>query len=165
VPREELDEALGDLFPSLVAYLLAFALVGRFWIIHHRLFETLRAFDSRLMTLNLAFLALIVLIPFATELFDRYTQEPIAAAVLGATLGLAALTHWLAVVYTLRRGLVHEQHRPASEPLASPLGLGFTLVFLLSVPVAFLSPTAAALMWAGTTLLHHPLGRMSPRGS
>jgi uncharacterized membrane protein len=92
------------------------------------------------MTLNLAFLALIVLIPFATELFDRYTQEPIAAAVLGATLGLAALTHWLAVVYTLRRGLVHEQHRPASEPFASPLGLGFTLVFLLSVPVAFLSP-------------------------
>jgi uncharacterized membrane protein len=165
VPRDELDEALGDLFPSLVAYLLAFALVGRFWIIHHRLFETLRAFDSRLMTLNLAFLALIVLIPFATELFDRYTQEPIAAAVLGATLGLAALTHWLAVVYTLRRGLIHEQHRPASEPLASLLGLGFTLVFLLSVPVAFLSPTVAALMWAGTILLHRPLGRRSPRGS
>jgi uncharacterized membrane protein len=165
VPRDELAEALGDLFPSLVAYLLAFALVGRFWVIHHRLFETLRAFDSRLMTLNLAFLALIVLIPFATELFDRYTQEPIAAAALGATLGLAALTHWLAVVYTLRRGMVHEQHRPASEPFASLLGLGFTLVFLLSVPVAFLSPTVAALMWAGTILLHRPLGRMSPRGS
>jgi uncharacterized membrane protein len=165
VPGDELDEALGDLFPSLVAYLLAFALVGRFWIIHHRLFETLRAFDSRLMTLNLAFLALIVLIPFATELFDRYTQEPIAAAVLGATLGLAALMHWLAVVYTLRRGLIHEQHRPASEPFASLVGLGFTLVFLVSVPVAFLSPTVAALMWAGTTLLHYPLGRMIPRGS
>jgi uncharacterized membrane protein len=165
VPGDELDEALGDLFPSLVAYLLAFALVGRFWIIHHRLFETLRAFDAPLMTLNLAFLALIVLIPFATELFDHYTQEPIAAAVLGATLGLAALTHWLAVVYTLRRGLVHEQQRPASEPFAILLGLGFTLVFLLSVPVAFLSPTAAALMWAGTILLHRPLGRTVPRGS
>jgi hypothetical protein len=31
--------------------------------------------------------------------------------------------------------------------------------------VAFLSPTVAALMWAGTTLLHYPLGRLSPRGS
>lgn len=165
VPGDELDDALLDLFPSLVAYLLSFALVGRFWIIHHRLFGTLRAFDSRLMTLNLTFLTLIVLVPFSTDLFDKYTQEPIAAAVLGATLGLAALTHWLAVVYTLRRGLVHEQHRPATEPFASPVGLGFTLLFLASVPVAFLSPTAAALMWAATILLHYPLGRMTARGS
>ena len=165
VPADELGSAMVDLIPSLVAYLLAFALVGRFWVIHHRLFETLRAFDSRLMTLNLAFLTLIVLVPFATALFDKYTQEPIAAAVLGGILGLAALSHWLAVVHTLRRGLVHEQHRPVAEPFASPIGLGFTLLFLLSVPVAFLSPTVAALMWAATTLLHYPLGRMTSRGS
>jgi uncharacterized membrane protein len=164
VPGDELDDALVDLIPSLIAYLLSFVLVGRFWIIHHRLFETLRAFDSRLMTLNLAFLTLIVLVPFATELFDRYTQEPIAAAVLGGTLGLAALTHWLAVAYTLRRGLVHEQHRPATEPFASPVGLGFTALFLLSVPVAFLSPTAASLMWVASILLHYPLGKMTSRG-
>jgi uncharacterized membrane protein len=165
VPADELDDALVDLIPSLIAYLLAFALVGRFWVIHHRLFETLRAFDSTLMTLNLAFLTLIVLVPFSTALFDRFTDEPIAAAVLGATLGLAALTHWLAVVHTLRRGLVHEHHRSANEPLASPVGLGFTMLFLLSVPVAFISPTVASLMWAATIVLHYPLGRMGPRGS
>jgi uncharacterized membrane protein len=164
VPGDELDDALVDLIPSLIAYLLSFVLVGRFWIIHHRLFETLRAFDSRLMTLNLAFLTLIVLVPFATELFDRYTQEPIAAAVLGATLGLAALTHWLAVAYTLRRGLVHEEHRAVNEPFVSPVGFGFTGLFLLSVPVAFLSPTAASLMWVATIILHYPLGRMGARG-
>jgi TMEM175 potassium channel family protein len=164
VPGDELDDALVDLIPSLIAYLLSFVLVGRFWIIHHRLFETLRAFDSRLMTLNLAFLTLIVLVPFATELFDRYTQEPIAAAVLGGILGLAALTHWLAVAYTLRRSLVHDEHRPANEPLVSPLGFGFTALFLLSVPVAFLSPTAASVMWVATVLLHYPLGRMGAKG-
>jgi uncharacterized membrane protein len=165
VPGDELDDALVDLIPSLIAYLLSFVLVGRFWIIHHRLFETLRAFDSRLMTLNLAFLTLIVLVPFSTELFDKYTHEPIAVAVLGGTLGLAALTHWLAVVYTLRRGLVHDEHRPATEPFARPMGLGFTLLFLLSVPVAFLSPTAASLMWVATILLHFPLGKMGAKGS
>jgi uncharacterized membrane protein len=162
VPGGELNDALVDLIPSVIAYLLAFALVGRFWVIHHRLFETLRAFDSTLMTLNLAFLTLIVLVPFSTALFDKYTDEPIASAVLGATLGLAALAHWLSVVYTLRRGLVHEHHRSTNEPLASPVGLGFTLLFLLSVPVAFLSPTVAALMWAATIFLHYPLGRMRP---
>jgi uncharacterized membrane protein len=165
VPDGELDDALVDLIPSLIAYVLAFALVGRFWIIHHRLFETLRAFDATLMTLNLAFLSLIALVPFATDLFDRYTQEPLGVAVLGATLGLAALTHWLATAYTLRRGLVHERHREASAPFASAVGLGFTLLFLLSVPVAFLSPFVATLMWVATIFLHYPLGRMVPTES
>jgi uncharacterized membrane protein len=165
VPDGELGDALVDLIPSLIAYLLAFALVGRFWIIHHRLFETLRAFDARLMALNLTFLSLIALVPFATDLFDRYTQEPLGVAVLGGTLGLAALAHWLAVAYTLRRGLVHEQHRRASEPFASPIGLGFTLLFLLSVPVAFLSPFGATLLWVATMFLHYPLGKMVPRES
>jgi uncharacterized membrane protein len=165
VPGAELGDALVDLIPSLVSYLLAFALVGRFWIIHHRLFETLRAFDSRLMVLNLAFLTLIVLVPFATALYDKYTDEPLAVAVLAATLGLAALSHWLAVAYTLRRGLVHEHHRAVTEPLVSPIGLGFTALFLLSIPVAFISTTAAALMWVATMALHFPLGRRAPRGS
>jgi uncharacterized membrane protein len=165
VPGGELGDALVDLIPSLIAYLLAFALVGRFWIIHHRLFETLRAFDARVVTLNLAFLSLIALVPFATDLFDRYTQEPLGVAVLGGTLGLAALTHWLAVVYTLRRGFVHERHRPASEPFGSPVGLGFTVLFLLSVPVAFLDPTVATLLWVATIFLHYPLGRLAPTGS
>jgi uncharacterized membrane protein len=164
VPAAELDDALVDLLPSLVAYLLSFALVGRFWVIHHRFFETLRAFDGAVMTINLAFLALIVLVPFATELFDRYTAESISAAVLGATLGLAALAHWSMVTVSLRRGYVHEHHRRATQPFASPVGLGFTGLFILSVPVAFVSPTAAALLWAATIPLHHPFRRMAARG-
>jgi uncharacterized membrane protein len=163
VPASELDDAVVDLFPSFIAYLLAFALVGRFWVIHHRLFETLRAFDPLLMTLNLAFLALIVLVPFATELFDRYTGEPVAAAVFGATMGLAALTHWSMTAHTLRHGYVHDTHRPATQPFGSPIALGFTALFLLSVPVAFLSTTAAALLWTATILLHHPLARRGAR--
>jgi uncharacterized membrane protein len=165
VPGDELDEALVDLLPSLIAYLLSFALVGRFWIIHHRLFETLRGFDARVMTLNLTFLSLIVLVPFGTELFDRYTQEPAAAAVFGAIMGLAALVHWTTIVHALRHGFVHDEHRPATEPFGSPIALGFAAVFLLSVPVAFLSTTAAALLWTATILLHYPLGRMGARGS
>jgi TMEM175 potassium channel family protein len=159
VPARELNDAVADLVPSVVAYLLAFALVGRFWIVHHRLFETLRRFDGTLMTLNLAFLALIVLVPFGTELYDSYSGEPLAAAVFGAILGLAALTHWAMSTHTLRKGYVDESARADRIAFASPIGLGFTALFLLSVPVAYLSTTAAALMWTATILLHLPLRR------
>jgi TMEM175 potassium channel family protein len=51
-PGEDLGDALVDLLPSLGAYALAFALVGRFWVIHHNLFEKLRGFDRTLMALT-----------------------------------------------------------------------------------------------------------------
>jgi uncharacterized membrane protein len=159
-PGESLGDELVDLLPSLGAYLLSFALVGRFWVIHHNLFETLRGFDRTLMTLNLTFLALIVLVPFSTDLYDAYTDEPLAAAVLGGTLGLAALVNWMMTAHVLRRGFVREAHRDQTAPFASPIGLSFTAAFLLSVPAAFLSVHIAEALWISTLVLRYPLRRL-----
>ena len=158
-PGEDLGDALVDLLPSIGAYALAFALVGRFWVIHHNLFEKLRGFDRTLMALNLLFLALIVLIPFSAQLYDRYTSRPLAAAVLGGTLGLAAFVHGTMTAHVLRRGFVHEHHREETEP-AVTVGFGLTTVFLLSVPAAFLSVHIAEALWISTVVLRYPLRRL-----
>ena len=158
-PGEDLGDALVDLLPSLGAYALAFALVGRFWVIHHNLFEKLRGFDRTLMALNLLFLALIVLVPFSAELYDRYTSRPLAAAVLGSTLGLAAFVHGAMTAHVLRRGFVHEHHREETEP-AVAVGFGLTTVFLVSVPAAFLSVHIAEALWISTVVLRYPLRRL-----
>jgi uncharacterized membrane protein len=165
VPAEKLGEELVDLLPSVLAYLLSFALVGRFWIIHHHLFETLRRFDGTLMGLNLLFLAAIAIVPFSTNLFDKFNEEPLAVAVFGFVMSLAALTHWSMTAYTLHYGLVHETHREDTAPFGSPVALGFTVVFLLSVPVAFISVIAAQALWLATILLRYPLRRLTGRTS
>ena len=46
VPQNELKGQLDDLIFPVAVYALAFALVGRFWVIHHRLFEDLRELDA-----------------------------------------------------------------------------------------------------------------------
>lgn len=161
VAAEDLDQALVDLLPSLAAYVLSFALVGRFWVIHHSLFERLRAFDGRLMALNLLYLAAIVLIPFGTDLFDQYHDEGIAAAVFGALLGAAALTNWTMHRYIVRRRLVRDEHRDETAIFASPVALGFTVAFLASVPLAFISPYLAQAVWVSTIVLRYPLRRLS----
>ena len=161
VGNDELPDALVDLIPSFGAYVLSFALVGRYWVIHHGLFATFVRFDGLLLALNLAFLSLIVLVPFATNLVDDYSTVPLAAACFGAVLGLAALVHWLMTFHALRAGLVHEQRRAESAPFGSTVALGFAIVCFLSVPVAFLSPTIAWLMWASLLVLRYPLRRVS----
>jgi uncharacterized membrane protein len=160
----ELTDALYDLLPTLGAYALSFALIGRFWVLHHRLFETLRAFDSVLMTLNLLFLSLIALMPFATDLSDRYGKQSIAAAVFGATIGLAALVHWVMARYSLRNGFVHDRHLERVDEEASHAALMISGIFLLSVPFAFVAPLVAQALWLSTfffrsTLLRRLRGR------
>jgi hypothetical protein len=63
--------------------------------------------------------------------------------------------------YTLRKGLVHDHHRRSTEPFGSPVALGFTLIFLLSVPVAFVSVLVAQLLWLSTILLRYPLRKLT----
>ena len=157
---QTLGDALVDLLPSLGAFVLAFALVGRFWVVHHNLFEKLRGFDSRVMLLNLAFLALIVLIPFSAELYDTYTDQGLAAAVLGANLGLAALSHSAMTTHVLRHGFVQEERRAETQPT---VGLGITATFLLSVPGAFLSVHIAEALWISTMVVRYPLRRLGRR--
>jgi uncharacterized membrane protein len=161
VSNDDLPDALVDLIPSFAAYVLSFALVGRYWVIHHGLFATFVRFDGLLLTLNLAFLSLIVLVPFATNLVDDYSTVPLAAACFGAVLGLAALIHWLMTVHALRAGLVHEKLRAETAPLGSTVALGFAILCFLSVPVACLSPTIAGRMWASLLVLRYPLRRVS----
>ena len=158
-PGESLTDALFDELPSLFAYLIAFGLVGRFWVVHHNLFEKLRSFDRTLMALNLCFLAAIVLVPFSAELYDTYTSRPLAAAVLGATLGLAALVHGSMTGHVMRRGFVREEHRSETGPGVT-VGFGLTAVFLLSVPAAFLNVHLAEAMWISTVVLRYPLRRL-----
>ena len=78
-------------------------------------------------------------------------------------MSLAALTHWCMTRYTLQRGFVHDHHRESTEPFGSALALGFTVTFLISVPVAFLSVVAAQLLWILTIVLRYPLRRMGGR--
>jgi TMEM175 potassium channel family protein len=159
VEHGEIGNALVDLLPSFGAYLLSFALIGRYWVIHHNLFEHLRAFDGRLMALNLLFLSLIALIPFATDLYDQYDDAPVAVGVFAATLGLAGLVDWAMTAHIARRGFLHERHRARAHS-GIPVALGISLVFFLSVPAAFISVYLAQLLWISVLVIRYPLRRL-----
>ncbi len=155
--EQELVDELVKLLPSLGAYALSFALIGRYWVIHHRLFEGLRSFDGVLMSLNLLFLALIALMPFATDLSDRYGKR-------ADRCGGVRRRRRLRWSRALADGEPHPACRPrprlAPQPrraLGEHSNLLLTAVFFGSVPLAFIDPRISAAMWTGTLILR--LGR------
>ena len=151
-PADQMLATLTDNWRQYVAFALSFAIIGRFWILHHRLFEMASGFDRSLLIMNLGWLALIVLIPFTTNLLTDYPSEPVSAACYGAGIGLASLLHWGMVHHLMRAGLINEGTRTAAEITASFRALMPSVLFLLSVPVAFLSVDAAHVVWFATFL-------------
>ena len=117
------------------------------WLVHHRFFATLEGFDGRLMVANLVYLSLIVLVPFTSDLLGTYGEIDVAVMTYAAVLGLAALVNVLMISYALRQDLVRAADRPATEPFGTLRALATPGAFLVSIPIALLSPLAAQLTW------------------
>jgi uncharacterized membrane protein len=149
-----LPSALLDLWPDLVSYVLSFAVVGRFWVVHHRIFESLQAIDGTTMALNLVFLGAAALMPFVSEVLALYGDEPVAAMAYAAVLAVASFTSWAMIRYARRHGLVSPSARAKSYPYGTLEALLLPAVFAASIPIALLSPLAAELMWVASFLVH-----------
>jgi uncharacterized membrane protein len=142
-----LAEAILDLSPHFFAYALSFAVIGRLWLVHHRFFATLQSFDGRLMTSNLVYLALIVLVPFSSDVLGTYGENEVAVMTYAATLGLAATVNALMIRYALRHNLVAASERAATIPFGSRRALAIPVSFLASIPIALISPYVAQAVW------------------
>ena len=84
------NKALSDLLNGqsdrFVAFLLSFAVIARFWVAHHGMFERIDKYTSALLWANMLWLASIVFLPFPTELLSvRSTSETAVRFVYIAT--------------------------------------------------------------------------------
>jgi uncharacterized membrane protein len=139
-------DLLGE-YHDYLAYLLSFVIIARFWLVHHRLFGRIARLDDRAMIANFAYLAAVVLIPFATEVLGEYPAQPAAAVTYAIVVGGASFCAWLLVRHAIGSGLVREVHLRETRFSADRVALLRPALFALSVPLAFASTTAAELLW------------------
>jgi uncharacterized membrane protein len=83
------SHALNKLLPQLLVAALSFAIVGSFWLVHHRMFTQITRCDAVLLRLNLLSLAPIVFIPFATQLQGEYGAFAPGVIIYSCTVALA----------------------------------------------------------------------------
>jgi uncharacterized membrane protein len=155
----DLSHALRHQTPDFIAYGISFAVIGRFWLVHHRFFADLERFDERVMQLNLLYLAFIGLVPFSSQVLGDYSSAT-AATVLYA-LNMIAVTLAFAAEhnYARRHGLIADDERRLESRLAVRMSLVIAGVFAASIPVAFLSATAATIMWLAIFAVGRRFGR------
>jgi len=143
----DLTQALLDNHNDLLAYAISFAVLGKYWLAHHRFFSALARFDGTLMGLNLLYLAFIAIVPFTSGVLGDYDNNTAAIVLYAINMTLVSGSFYAQIVYSYRNGLVRPEARAYEHRYVGPASLVVIGVFLLSIPVAFASPLAATLMW------------------
>jgi uncharacterized membrane protein len=141
----ELGTVLWNHHQDLFAYALSFAVIGRFWLVHHRFFGEVTGFDSRLIWLNLFYLAWIVLIPFSSQVLGDYGGTAAAEVLYAGNLVGVVLSGTLLFADAQRAGLTSTESEEAREGRRHALLIA--LVFAASIPVALVNPDLAPYCW------------------
>jgi TMEM175 potassium channel family protein len=143
----ELLDKVDDLLPELISFFISFAVIGRYWIAHHRFFRTLKEMDYGLIGINLVYLGFVAFLPFPTALLGNYFDNPVAVGGYAISVAIVSGLEVVMLRHAHRAGLLE---RPMPEPVfrygarAASLPLVF---FLASVPVAFIGSALAVATW------------------
>jgi uncharacterized membrane protein len=140
--------ALHSLWPSFLSFGISFAVIGAYWIAHHRLFSVIERYDSRLLWLNLLSLFFIVLMPFTTSLIGEHGDSRVAVVVYALSVAGAGFANTGMAAYALGG------HRLCSEAMDDTVaklhvwrGLVIALTFLISLVLLPLGPAVVELSW------------------
>lgn len=148
IDAPSLAHALGQHWPSYVAYLVSFVTIGVLWIEHHGMMSAVRSIDRRFLEVTLAFLLCVSIVPWPTALAADYathglSNARVAAVLYAATMSMMGLTFFFGWRYLADHpDLVPEPARPAFRAGSRRALLG-SLVYVVAVLVAIVSPLAS----------------------
>ena len=154
VAHSELPTLLSEMAPAIMSFVISFAVIGIYWMSHHRYFGLVKRYDNRLILLNLLFLLFIASMPFAASLLGQYAYLSLSVVVYSAdvlALGLSLGATWWYASHNHR--LVDEnldQHlirRMNVRALAAPI------IFLISIPFGLFKPLWGMIVWWTSPLI------------
>jgi uncharacterized membrane protein len=141
----DLGPVLWDQRQDVFAYAISFAVIGRFWLIHHRFFSEVTHFDGKLISLNLFYLAWIVLLPFSSQVLGDHGGDTDAVVLYAINLVGVVGSGLLMTARAQHAGLTRTSDEIAREDRRRALRIA--AVFLVSIPVALVNPHIAPLCW------------------
>ena len=144
---------LGQRWPTFVAYLVSFAVIGIIWVNHHALIDNVAYVDRTLLFLNLLLLLFVVMIPFATATMADYLtnggqDSHVAMALYGLILEGMGLCFAAIFGWSLGEGRTNNPVPPAARRAAWMRFTFGALAYLVAIAVAFVSAPAALVIIA-----------------
>lgn len=163
--QEMWDGVLAKL-PAFGAYIVAFLWVAFYWRANHRFTATLRGASSRYILMVLLYLGFVAMLPFFASMLGQYGGNAVAVSFFAGFAAVVSAVEVLMFVVADRDSLFLKPITSEYRRMAILGGLTPVPVFLLSIPLAFVSTALAIAFWVvGSVALGWSVNRFFSPGS
>jgi uncharacterized membrane protein len=158
----QLLDGLRHNWDGYFAFLVSFAVIGSGWSAHRRTFRYVNRLNSRVSALNMIWLLMMILTPFAARMLAAHGGFGVRYALYTLIQVIAS-----ACLVLMNRQISHENLLRENAPAAARHpdnvhNLSIIITFLVSIPVAFAAAGWAFALWAAVPVLSRVLqGRMT----
>lgn len=153
-------DAIQDAMPEVFTYVFSFGVISLYWLAHHRMYRYVARLDAPMLALNLATLCAVAFVPFPTQVLGDHGGTRAAVVFYAATMtvlgAIVTASWWYA---SFRGGLMRSETPPELVRHSLWRSITFPAVFALSIPIAFVDPSAAEWSWLLIFLLRLVLRR------
>ncbi|MBS0211994.1 MAG: DUF1211 domain-containing protein [Proteobacteria bacterium] len=88
-------QALLDVWPTFLCYVLSFIYIGIYWNNHHHMLHATKRIDGSVLWANLHLLFWLSLVPFTTAWMGENHFAALPTALYGGVLLMAAIAYWI----------------------------------------------------------------------
>ena len=153
--EQSLREALDEVGPEMLAWVISFLITGMYWVWHRDLFNQVRYVNRDVVWLNLLFMLPAALIPFAAALLGEYHDDATALHVYSLVLIATAVMRLVLYGYVMRRpALLWETPSTRSRRIGGLLAGVPIVVYVLAMIVAASLPMLSLALLLGMPLFY-----------
>jgi uncharacterized membrane protein len=133
-----------DHWGTFLAFGISFAVIARFWVVHHHVFEFVADYNGNLVRLNFLWLASIVFLPFATNVLSLAPghQQGVYALYIGTLIVTSTSMLLMEVVLIRNPGLLREGVEGGLDLSSSVIAIA---LFAVALVLAVLVPSVGIL--------------------
>lgn len=151
-PKDLTLDAVKEVFPTFLAYILSFIYVGIYWANHHHLINMTDSVSGRLLWKNLHWIFWMSLIPMATEWMGLNPYKSLPALFYGIILFMCAVSYNIVQAEVIKiNGKDSQIFRNIGNDLKGKLSIiayAAAIIFAFYFPViSYLIYIAIALTW------------------
>lgn len=146
---------LDDNFWEIFAFVVSFAVIARFWVVHHHLFESVRDYNQWIVWFNFLWLIAIVAIPFTANVLSAGAGErpEVYALYIGDMLVATIATRLIGATLYRNPELMTDEAR---QDIDKTRGVAELIIMAVALVLAVLFP-AVNLWWLFLLFLAGPL--------
>jgi uncharacterized membrane protein len=152
---------------SYLPFLISFVVIAGYWRVHHRLYQHVARLDSRLISINMVWLLMIICMPYVTRVLSGGNTFSAVRFSLYAVIQVITIVTFVIMRRHIRdHDLVRAGVHTTVTPAYDASFLAVAAAFAISIPIAFAAPTQwTYLVWVGAGFAGRAVRRRTTRAA